>query len=243
MKRLLQIGSTVVVGAALVAVVVLVSGFRLPASVGAAPGGSIPPDVPHETRAPAESVAPLPSAAVSDGEPPLSPLDPAEAPNDECITVGSIVERAPMTLSSVVKFQRGAVLASVVDVGPAQWNTPDGRPPVDLTEITPSDVIRLVRLSVEDVWSGDAGATMTIAIPGGRIGCWDFWAEDVPARLERGQRFAVFVHGHPRRPDLGEAHALYTMWPVDGDGRVHTPADGPVPVTEMGQRIQRLKGN
>jgi hypothetical protein len=228
MSRVMQLAATVVAGTLLVAVVALAGGFRLHPPPGAAPS------------APNESAARVPTVAVVDAaEPPQTPDAPAEPPNAECMTVVSSVDRVPMTLEGRLKTQDGAVLATVLDVGPAQWNTPDGEPPADIHDVTASDVIRLVRLSADQVWSGDIADTFTTSVVGGRIGCWNFVSDEVPEVL-LGKQFAIFFLGSPNRAGLEGVRSTVTLWPVDEEGRIVTPEDGRLTAAEFTQRVDGL---
>lgn len=57
----------------------------------------------------------------------------------------------PMNMAVRFHIADRAVLATVDEVGPAQWNTPDGKAPEDWREAGPSEVMRLVRFSADEV--------------------------------------------------------------------------------------------
>lgn len=239
MSRLMQFAASIVAATLLVAVISAAAGFRLPVPAGAAPGGTAAQDVPRTSHAAVASTAPVPPVAIDGGEePPLSPDVPAEPPSSECMTVMSSFDRAPMTLDGRLKIQDGAVLATVLEVGPAQWNTSDGRPPAEIRHVAPSDVIRLVRLSADHVWSGDIDGTFTASVVGGTIGCWTFASDEVP-EVVPGKQFAVFLLGTPHRAGLEQVHATLTLWPVDEEGRIVTPEDGRLTVAEFSQRFEQ----
>ncbi len=240
MSRLIQLVAAIVAGTFFVAVIALAAGFRLPTPAGAAPGGTAALDVPPTSQPSVEWAAPVPPIAVDDGEePPLSPDVPAQPPTSECVRVMSSIDRAPMTLQGRVKIQDGAVLATVLEVGPAQWNTSDGRPPSDIQAVGPSDVMRLVRLSADHVWSGDIDDTFTATVVGGTIGCWTFASDEVP-EVVPGKQFAVFLRGSPDRAGLEEVRATLTLWTVDQEGRIVTPEDGRLTVADFSQRFEQL---
>lgn len=242
MSRALQLGAAVVASIVVLAALVIASGFRLPASPGAAPGGSAAPAVPRETPVVAvESAPPSAPLAVDNGaEPSFSLGAGAQPPNSECVTVRTVVDRVPMTLDTAFRLQDGVVLATVLEVGPAQWNTLDGKPPIDADEAGAFNVMRLVRLSADRVWDGDIEGTFVASVAGGTIGCWTFLHEEVP-EVVSGRQYAVFLHGTPLLAGLEQVHAVRAMWPIDPDGRIRTPEDGLLTVAEFSQRIEQLK--
>jgi hypothetical protein len=240
MNRLAQFVATIAAAALLTVVIALAAGFRLPATTGAAPGGTVAPDPSPTSPAASEPTAPEPPVVVDDGPgPPLTPYVPADPPSSECRTVMSVVDRAPMTLEGRFRVSDGAVLATVLEVGAAQWNTPDGQPPAEVDDLAPSAVMRLVRLSADHVWSGNIDPTFTASVAGGTIGCWTFVSDEAP-EVVPGRQFALFFLGSPDRAGLDQVHATLTLWPVDREGRIVTPEDGRLTVVEFSQRFEQF---
>jgi len=235
----MRLAATMVAATLIVAAVALAAGFRLPTSAGAGPAGSAAPNLPPQSHPAEESAAPVPSFADAAAQP-LSPDAPAEPPSSECKTVMSSFDRVPMTLEGRVRIQDGAALVTVLDVGAAQWNTPDGTQPGE--HPAPSDVIRLMRLSADHVWSGDADGTFTASVVGGTIGCWTFASDEVP-EVVPGKQFAAFFLGSPHRAGLEEVRATLTLWPVDEENRIVTPEDGRLTVAEFSLLFEQLSAD
>ncbi len=259
MNRLARLAMTAAAGILLVVALAVMAGSR-PAPPGAAPGGSVAPDPTAPPRPVVESAVPGPTVAVSaatsetparttppDNIPdlPLAPAVPAEPPNSECHTVLSIVDRAmPMNMADEFHIADRAVLATVVEIGPAQWNTPDGKaPPGDWREAAPSDVMRLVRFWVDEVWKGDLDGSFVASIQGGDIGCWTFKPDpDEFPEVAAGKQFALFFRGSPKRAGLEQAHKVLTILPLDEKGRIVTPEEGHLTPAEMADRARSSTG-
>ena len=171
---------------------------------------------------------------------PLAPAVPAEPPNSECHTVLSIIDRAmPMYMADRFHIADRAVLATVVEVGPAQWDTPDGKAPEEWREAGPTDVLRLVRFAADQVWMGDADGLFVASIQGGDIGCWTFKPDpDEVPEVAVGKQFALFLLGSPKPAGLEQAHKVLTILPVDEKGRIVTPEEGHLTPAEMAKRAR-----
>lgn len=253
MSKLSKLAASVGTAALLLTVIALAAVYRPPTPDRAAPAASAASTLSPQSDAGEKSAAPLPPVAVDDAatprlstdlptEPPLSPDVPAEPPTSECRSVRTFVDRAPMTVEDRVRSQDGAVLATVLDVGPGQWNTPDGQPPADVDAVSARYVFRLARLSVDHVWSGDVASTFTASIVGGTIGCWTFKSDEVP-EIVAGRQFAVFLRGRPTRAGLEDVRAAITLWPVDGEGRIVTAEEGPLTMAGFTQRFEQADAN
>jgi hypothetical protein len=169
-------------------------------------------------------------------EPDLNPDQPAEVPGGNCQSVAEVVDRVPPTIESMSMYRATAVVATVVEVGEAQWNTTDGKAP---DRGSAFDVVRLLRLHAEDTIDGkDLGSDITVWVRGGTIGCSNFLYSDFPADIEPGQRYVLFLHEDQLETKLGGVVKAIQMWPVDGKDRVETPVEGPLALSEFTTKLR-----
>lgn len=239
MNRIRAVALTVFGGVAVVLATVVVSMYLFqPANVG--PGHrDLALGINPVAQAP-DAAVPTLSVAVA-GEPPIA-LDPdarPDQPSEDCMFVRSILDRLPPTVEAMAAVRASIVVGTVVEVGLAQWNTEDGRVPEALDELSPDDVLRLLRVAVDDAWVGNLNGTITVWIKGGSIGCWQFLHADFPNELEKGQQFVLFLDGvAPHAGGLTGAGRVLQMWPVGDGGTVATPADGRLATSELRGRLQ-----
>lgn len=179
-----------------------------------------------------------PPLALDAAEPPLAPAASPEPATDKCQGAGSIIDRAPPTVDLMVHVSTAIFVGTVTEVGPARWNTKDGRAPEG--DAFPSDVVRLLRVEVSDQFVGDAGATrVTVWIRGGQIGCSLYWSSDYPADISAGQQFAFFADGAQPAFEIAGTQRVQQMWPIDKDGMIATPEEGPLSRNGFAEAVER----
>lgn len=167
----------------------------------------------------------------------LAPDEPATAPDEECLSHIAIVDGLPMTVERSASISSTVVVGTVTEVGPARWRTEGEKPVTEDHELTPDNVMRLVRISVEEQLAGaTADELIVIWIPGGTIGCHNFSRSGIPSTIKPGDRFALFLDTtRPPLPSIVDVAQVVEMWPVEGD-QVATAADGKLPISEVSAR-------
>lgn len=125
------------------------------------------------------------------------------------------------------------VSGTVEEIGDAQWNTPDGKAPVNQPAAY-WDVMRLIRLAPVDTLKGQLSST-TAWVPGGTIGCLTFVVEGYD--VEVGQEYLFFMRDIDPDTGLQGTSRARLIWPIREDGTVSTPIDGRLSVVEIAERI------
>ncbi len=119
----------------------------------------------------------------------------------------------------------------VTQVHPSAWRTPDGSPPIDVNE-APALVYTPLLVSVNDVLRGDPLAIeVPIVVPGGRIGCSEYFVSTLPAAFRPGERYVFFMEEVAPYPN-GATLIAYDAWRVS-NGIVHTPLEGDLPLQQF----------
>lgn len=205
-------------------------------------GGRITPPTPRPPAAAGSSSAPplfTPSPALTQAA--LVPLDPTSPPQQltgPCANYSTIVDRLITTIEQDARASSAVVVGTVVGIGKAQWNTPDGRPP-QRPDVDASRVLRLLRIEVETVVKGTAPAVATIWIPGGMIGCDRFHMGGFPSVVDVGSRYVFFLSDIAPRLKLEGSMGVRKMWSVEGD-LVATDVEGRVTLAVL---IARASGS
>ena len=216
MSRLLQAVASFVVVGALVALVVVARGGAKTESqqTSDAAGAGAAAQTPTSTAAAAAEVDPVP----------LTPALPVlELPG--CKMYVSTLDEIAETVEMVTPGSLLVAIATVTDVGPAQWNTPDGAPPESDEDYDAMHVMRLVRLDVDRAFKGSPAAPLTIWVQGGKIGCSEFITSAAPRAIDKGDQFALFLDWAP--PQAGTKGVLHSIaiWPVTANG-IQSPGEG-----------------
>jgi hypothetical protein len=146
-----------------------------------------------------------------------------------------IREFAPLSLDALARSSQAIVLATVLDLGAAQWNTRDGRAP-GRHDLDASHVIRLARIRVDELLSGSL-ASDVVAFPGGRIGCWQFLMDETPADLGIGDHYVVVIRDGGLELNLPTVGFVSRTWWFT-DGRVAAPMSGPLTLAELRAQIR-----
>lgn len=196
-----------------------VAGLLLAACVSQGVGAPAPAGSQAAIRTGQEAATATPETAAHDVA--LDPgVAPADLPKEACGRYTTTTDRVPPNLAALATNSAALVEGTIVDVGKAQWNTPDGRPPVR-PDIEASRVIRLVRLSVKSTLSGSL-ASAVIAVPGGTVGCGTFETDVIPGDLAPGFEGLFFVGHDTPRTGMKETLVASEIWPVV-DGRITMP--------------------
>jgi len=135
-------------------------------------------------------------------------------------------------------MSNGVVIGTVEEVGAARWDNAKGDRPSDELEITVANVVRPVRVSVEERVAGAAPSPDEVLwVPGGTIGCHRFILQGIPD-LKPGARYVFFLSS--RQPSMARAGELagVAIWPVDETSHVVTPEDGSVSLSDFRRRVQ-----
>jgi hypothetical protein len=161
-----------------------------------------------------------------------SPEVTAPPPGD-CRSYTTFRDGAPPTVEILTRVASSAFVGTITEVGPARWNTVDGEAP-SRDAIEGDSVVRLAKVQVTEPISGAAGAdgAVTVALPGGQMGCDVFEDADIPLEVEPGDTYVFFV-GSPGRLHVGEGDLATAMWPVSPTGAVATPTEGTMSVEEL----------
>lgn len=200
----------------LVATVLLAGGLlllvldRVP-DAGSTPQSSLQPT---EGPAPVESSAPDPTAL---------PVDDGDC-TDPLVHL-TTVDRFSETVESLAIGSTAAFVGTIVSIGPTEWNTPDGSPSDSRLA---TSVRRMAIVDVVGKGKGVArGSTVTIAFPGGTIGCDTFTMEGF-ADVKAGDTVVLFVETVPEFDPSKAGHlGMATVgWLVDPSGKVQTPEEG-----------------
>lgn len=182
------------------------------------------------STSPSTSASP---AGLSSASPPPVALDPPEspqAPPGECSTSSTIREFALGTIGAIARGSDAIVVATVLQVGTARWDTVDGRPP-DRHDRDAFHVVRLVRIRVDDTLAGDLEFPV-VALPGGVIGCWQFLMDYTPSDVQPGERYVLVVWGAPHDPRIAGIALVSETWRFEG-GRVWARESGPLTLAEL----------
>jgi hypothetical protein len=181
-------------------------------------------DVAGLSTPPATS-SPTPSAVA------LQQLDPAASPEElpgPCMGHNTVYDRMVTSIEQDASSANAIVIAKVVRIGGAQWNTQSGRPPGE-HNLDAFHVMRRFEVSIETVVRGTAPRVAVLWIDGGVIGCQVF---DGPSSIEVGSRYVLFVtNAAPRTTFTGFGYA-WRVWRIDGRS-VSTEFDGDVPLATV----------
>jgi len=82
------------------------------------------------------------------------------------------IDRVPPSVELISRISSSVVLGAVTGVGAAQWDTPEGAVPAGREGISSFNVIRRIRVMVDDdaADSGRDDAEITAWVRGGRVG-------------------------------------------------------------------------
>lgn len=172
-----------------------------------------------------------PPGATAIAEPTSSP--PTEEADPSCGSATVSYDAAEPTIANRAEGASVVVIATVDSVGPARWNTADGKAPAFDDENPPTDayIYRPVSLSITTLARGNIlGSTVGVNALGGSVGCYSFEFEDSP-ELKSGQQYAFFLA--PALEEDGRTDpttlSINAAWPVTA-GSVSTPVEGEVAV-------------
>jgi hypothetical protein len=153
----------------------------------------------------------------------------------------------PFTTATLAGYGWDFVVADVVGLDAAIFNTPDGsRPsefPAQPTFPRPNNnaetmIYTPINVEIDRVisgrWSPGPGQFL---VEGGTIGCFTMWVSPVP-HVEPGSRYVLVLS--EALDDGGEdplpLHKARFAWPVDPTGTVATP-DGPKSIDQLTQIV------
>lgn len=212
----------------------------------------VPPTATSDASSPVPAVSALPPTSPSTGEPgfastpvPLAPDVPAEPPSGKCLAHDFVVDGVPPTVEAVTRIASSVIVGTVTGVGPGQWNTPDGDLPTAEDDITPLNVMRFLRIEVQQQVMGEQGAekVRTVWVNGGTIGCHQFSYSGYPNAIEAGQRYVLFLGFATPKTGQVEVQQVYEMWSIDENDDVSTPEDGGVPLSALVETIRAAGRN
>lgn len=173
------------------------------------------------------------------GLPALQPISPPEIPWSDCDGTYALADHFQLSVEFATKASTSVVTATAIEVGQGQWNTPGGKPDATTSsDVNPFDVMRLLRLHVDESINGkELAETTTVWIRGGKLGCALFSYSDYPDTIEPGQRFAMFVRDLSPKVEIGAIPFAWQMWSIDEEGVVSTPEDGKISSGELAARV------
>ena len=191
----------------------------------------------------AASSAPSAVAAVVDVD--LDPSVSPEPPAGRCLVHALIIDTVPMSLEDSARRSESVVVGTVEEVGAAQWRTADGLVPKARPDVSPANVMRLIRISVSDDVAGKAVPQELVAwIPGGQIGCHRFEVDSFPATVEKGQTFMFFMRtSRPPTAKLSSVAEVVEMWPVEGTSVMTPYSDKPISTSEVAGTVESALGS
>lgn len=164
---------------------------------------------------------------------PDASLAPPSYGPDDCLTIGTTFDYPAQTIENQATFSRAVFVGTVSAVGEAQWV--EGKEPAD-DEKLGNSVFREVTASVGELAKGaGVGKSVTFRVPGGVVGCDRYFVVGFPDdAMKPGRRIAFFLGsgGLKATDGLDKAYAI-SAWPVGEDGKIATPEDGSVSVTEL----------
>jgi hypothetical protein len=217
-----RVVAAVAVVVAVIVVAPLTSGRPATSPTPSTAGGVVGLSTPPATS------SPTPSAVA------LQQLDPAASPEElpgPCLTRATVYDRMVTSIEQDAASANAVVVAEVVGIGGAQWNTPSGRPAGE-HNLDAFHVMRRFEVSVETVVRGTAPRVAVLWIDGGVIGCQVFLG---PSSVEVGSRYVLFVtNAAPRTTFAGFGYA-WRVWPITGD-LVSTEFDGELPLATVIKR-------
>lgn len=219
----------------LVLLVVAVLAARLPADASReGVGASSPAPAPGETL---ETLAP-------DEKPAKPPAADGEATGEttsrfgRCTGVTTSVDELTPTIKNAIAGSDFAVVAAVDEIASARYNT-DGEQMTADDTVTEFDVYRPTTIRIETVVKGASlPDVLKVRLPGGQIGCDDYFVER-SAAVAVGGRYVLFL---ARRTDrMGKAIDELTVvraWVVNENGDIVTPYDGEMPLTTFTEQAR-----
>jgi len=214
----------------LVAIVALAGGFLLvmvPRMPSTGSTGPQPSEQPTASPPPAASAAPAPTgAAVKSGD------------CQSALAHLTTDDRASETVEDLASASSAAFAGTVTSIGPAEWNTPDGKPTEDTSATA---VRRMATVKVKGNGKGVTdGSTVTVAFPGGTIGC-DLYQMSGFAEMKQGDSVVLFVESLPgaetaKVTNLGMATV---GWKVQPNGSVRTPEEGELTLSALLAKVPK----
>lgn len=143
------------------------------------------------------------------------------------------------SISNRTRGSTVVVVATVVDVGSARWNTPDGSRPAFAT-LPPRGayVYRPVTLKVTAPLKGSTPTSVTVRLPGGTADCFTFLVDGAP-NLVVGHAYAFFL-GPSRTASGADDTATLTVnegWSMSQSGAVQTPLDGSLSIPALSAAV------
>ncbi len=163
------------------------------------------------------------------------PVDkPRERTNElpDCISLVRIGDGPELTVDLLAQSGASVALVNVVEVGPAQWTTLDGKRPTGVQELRESSagIVRPVEMELEMPLIGEPSkGTIHGYVLGGQVGC-DTLVVENPIDPRAGSYVAVIVSdGDPI--SANEAPIAY-LWPVS-NGVVASPELGSIGVDAL----------
>jgi hypothetical protein len=207
---------------AVIAVAPLIGGRPATSPTPSTAGGAVGLSTPPATS------SPTPSAIA------FQQLNPEASPEElpgPCLTRATVYDRMVTTIEQDAASANAVVIARVVAIGGAQWNTVSGRPPGELN-LDAFHVMRRFEINVETVVRGTAPRVAVLWIDGGVIGCQVF---DGPGSVEVGSRYVLLVTNVAPRTTFDGLGYAWRVWPITGD-LVSTEFDGDLPLSTVVER-------
>ena len=163
-------------------------------------------------------------------ETPLDPLAAVETLSPPCVD-RHVPPESAATFEEDAERSTMVFLGTVIRYGDAQWF--NGRPPDRQPGV--QDVLRLIRVRVDKTLVGEPGPVVTLAVPGGNIGCHGFSSANI-ARLDDDMYYAFFVDGDVEREGSEFVPRAWQVLSASATD-VRTPAGQFVPMSEFLERV------
>lgn len=179
--------------------------------------------------------APAPSLGPGAGAIQLDPASPPQEPSeDQCAFWQTTIDRMGLSVEQWAAASTAVLHGTVEDIGEAQWNTRDGKPPIGEKPIAYSDLLRLIRIAPAESLKGQLSSDV-LWIPGGTIGCVTFIAEGFD--LEVGGEYVFFLRDLEPLSGLTGIPRARLVWPIQKDGTVATQIDGSLSIDTFRERV------
>ena len=173
---------------------------------------------------------------------------PSTIGDANCGSADISVDYAPYTIADLVSYGWDFAVGSVVGLGPAAFNTADGKAPPGFgskpSGPNPNAEVRIytqVQVQLEDSLTGSRSTgRANLLTEGGTVGCYTTRVDVAPDLLV-GSRY-VFVLADAVNA-AGNAvpgrQEIHLAWPINADGIVATD-DGPISISELRAKVSSL---
>jgi hypothetical protein len=150
-----------------------------------------------------------------------------------CWDVHVQADLLPQTASMFALQSRFVGVGTFTEFGPSFWNTVHGGVPRSREESRDALILTEIVVEFQNQLRGRVDG-VRLAIRGGDVGCSHMTYPGGPELME-GQRYLFFGSG----PFDADGHyTMFAAWPVGNNDVAHTPRDGDIPVSGLGDILR-----